>query len=503
MSLVWRPYILEQVLPLLLAAGCQHTGPTEAETSRAIEVLVTSDPETLDPRYVTDAVGMRVSRLIHAGLTRLDPESLLPVPYLAQSLVWKDARTLDVTLRKGLEFHSGAPFTADDVVATLAAFASPDVASRHASIVAPIAGVVALAPDLVEITLGRPHATLLSDLELPILRHDQARSPPDTHGLLDGLGPFEVAQQTRGSLVLSPAHYGALPEPRHSVVVRTVHDENARGLRLYSGRADVVVNAISPTLLPALEGRAGLSIASRPGANLTYLVVRVDRGPLESVRARRAISLAVDRTAITANLFSGRAQPADTVLPPGHWVLSSPGEPVTFDPTQARQLLADEPPSALHLTLLTSTDRLRLTVARTIAQELDDVGITLEVIPLELGTLIARLNAGDFDLASLQMPELTEPNTLRVFMHSASVPPMGSNRGRIADPELDRLLDLGDSTPDTPSRARVYADIEARIRQQLFIIPLWHEDQVAVVSDRARTFRPSREGRWLSLADLP
>src|SRR6202041_816229 len=102
-----------------------------------------------------------------------------------------------------------------------------------------------------------------------------------------------------------------------------------------------------------------------------------------------------------------------------------------------------------------STERLRLTVARTMAQELGDVGLDVEVVPLELGTLIARLNAGDFDLASLQMPELTEPNVLRVFLHSAFVPPAGANRGRIRDAELDALLDLGDRTLDLTARARV------------------------------------------------
>jgi peptide/nickel transport system substrate-binding protein len=103
----------------------------------------------------------------------------------------------------------------------------------------------------------------------------------------------------------------------------------------------------------------------------------------------------------------------------------------------------------------------------------------------------------------LQIPELTEPNVLRVFLHSAFIPPAGSNRGRVQDAELDTLLDDGESNPDPGARARAYAGVEQRLRQALFIIPLWHEDQVAVVSQRAREFRPSPEGRWLSLASLP
>jgi peptide/nickel transport system substrate-binding protein len=389
------------------------------------------------------------------------------------------------------------------VVATFAAFASPAVASRHATIVEPIASVVATGPLEVEITLKRSHATLLSDLDLPILRRDQATLPPDPSGQLDGMGPFEVAELARGNLVLRPSAFGPGSSPHHGVAIRTVHDENARALRLYGGSADVVVNGISPTLLPALEGHGGLRVTSVPGANLTYVVLRVDKGPLSDPDVRRALSLSIDRETITRYLFSGHAHPATTFLPNGHWASPVDPEPLVFDPQLARATLGAAGQSGLRLTMLTSTDRLRLTVARTIAEELADAGVVVEVVPLELGTLIARLNAGDFDLASLMMPELTEPNTLRVFLHGASVPPAGANRGRIHDTALDALLDLGDSTRDEEGRARVYADVERRLRDQLFIIPLWHEDQVAVVGDRASGFSPSREGHWLSLASLP
>jgi peptide/nickel transport system substrate-binding protein len=88
-----------------------------------------------------------------------------------------------------------------------------------------------------------------------------------------------------------------------------------------------------------------------------------------------------------------------------------------------------------------------------------------------------------------------------VFLHSAYIPPSGANRGRVRDGEVDRLLDLGDSVaPD--DRALVYAKLEERLLSELFIIPLWHEDQVAVVSERARAFRPSPDGRWLALTQI-
>ncbi len=461
-----------------------------------------SDPETLDPRYVTDTVGMRATRLVHAGLVRLDPDTLAPMPYLARALRWRDPRTLEVDLREDVRFHSGAPLRAADVVATLQAFASPAVASRHASVVAAIAGAEEAGPHTVLVHLSRPHGTLLTDLELPILRADQAASAPAPDGTLDGLGPYTVAHAARGDVLLVPADGGALPRPAHAVELRTVHDENARALRLEAGRADVAVNLVSPTLLPALAAQPGLAVTSRRGANLTYVVVAEHHPPLDDARVRRALSLAIDRATICASLFDGRAQPASGLIAPAHWAhTDTPLLP--FDPPAARQLLAETHAKALHLTVLTSTERLRGDVARFLAQELGDVGVAVDVVPLELGTMIARLNGGDFDLAVLQLPEMTEPNVLRRFLGGAFVPPEGANRGRVHDPELDALLDEGDREADPAARKAVYARVEAREREAMHWLPLWYEDQVVVESPRAKGFLPSAEGRWLGLAALP
>lgn len=464
-------------------------------------MIVASDPETLDPRYATDAVGLRATRLVHAGLVRLDPDTLAPRPYLARSWRWIDPLTLEVELRQEVRFHSGAPLHARDVVETLRAFASPAVASRHARVVEAIADACEDGDHAVIVRLARPHATLLTDLELPVLRADQAASPPAPDGSLDGLGPYTVARVERGDVLLAPAESGALPRPAHALSLRTVHDENARALRLEAGRADVALNLVSPMLLPALADQPGLSVVSRPGANLTYVVVQHERAALGDARVRRALSLAIDRATIAKTLFDGRALPAGGLIAPANWAHTEVPL-LAFDPPAARSLLAEAGAGRLHVTLLTSTDRLRGDVARFVAQEFGDVGVVADVVALELGTMVARLNAGDFDLAILALPEMTEPNVLRHFLHGAFVPPVGANRGLVHDAELDALLDEGERTSDVDARRAIYARVEARQREEMHLLPLWYEDQVAITSVRARSFVPSAEGRWLSLAEV-
>jgi ABC-type transport system substrate-binding protein len=91
-----------------------------------------------------------------------------------------------------VRFHSGAPFTAHDVAATVAAFKDPGIASRHARVLDAIGQVEEKDDRTVVIHLLRAHATTLTDLEIPILRADQAFSAADPNGALDGLGPFTV-----------------------------------------------------------------------------------------------------------------------------------------------------------------------------------------------------------------------------------------------------------------------------------------------------------------------
>jgi peptide/nickel transport system substrate-binding protein len=503
----WEAFVLAALAALAPIAGVAGfvtgcTARAHDEGPRPIEMIVASDPETLDPRYATDAVGLRATRLVHAGLTRMDPNTLEPIPYAARGWRWVDAQTLRVELRDDVFFHSGAPLTSRDVVETLRAMASPEVGSRHAAIVEAIAGADADGPHVVVIRLAHPHATLLADLELPVLRADQAASRPSPDGSLDGLGPYVVAGIARGEVRLEPAERSVLPHPAHAVTLRTVHDENARALRLESGRSDVALNVISPTLVPALETQPGLHVVARPGANLTYVVVQEARPPLDDVRVRRAISLAIDRAMLCRSLLDGRAQPAGGLIAPANWA-HTPSPPFAFDQDAARALLDARGGDRRRLTLLSSTERLRVDVARSVAQELGDVGVDVGVVPLELGTMLARLAAGDFDLAILQLPEMTEPNVLRHFLHGSFVPPKGANRGRVHDSVLDQWLDAGDREADPTLRRAIYARVEAREREEMHIIPLWHEDQVAVTSDRAQSFIPSAEGRWLGLASVP
>ncbi|MBK8995661.1 MAG: ABC transporter substrate-binding protein [Myxococcales bacterium] len=490
---------MRRALPFGLLGALSACDGARSDRGRPLEIVLPQEIATLDPRFSTRGHDVKTTRLVHAGLVGLDPDTLAPVPLVAKSWRFVDERSLEVELRPGLRFHSGKPLAASDVCATLRAIADTKLGSPHRAVVRAIGACTPQGNERVRIELEKPRATLLTDLEVPILREDQARLPPQPLGGLDGLGPYRVARASPSVVELEPADTGVVPRPAHAVVVRSIRDENARALRLLAGRADIAPNALSPTLLPTLEGRAGLRVRARSGANVSYLLFQNDRPPFDRPEVRRAVSRAIDRELIVRTLFAGRAQTASGLLPAGHW--AAPDVEASAPPAADRALLGTLPP----VTLVTSTDRLRVTVARAIAQMLGDAGLSVRVVSLDFGVLLARLDAGDFEMATLQMPELTEPNVLAWFFHPRGVPGEGGegkNRARYRDADVGRWLDAAGATRDTARRRQLYAQVAERMRRDLPVLPLWHEDQVAVVSERAAELTLSAEGRWLGIAAL-
>ena len=90
-------------------AGSRGASGDAGRTGPSSSSCAENDIETFDPRYAGDAYSFRATRLIHAGLVRLDPDTLEPRPYLAKSWRWLDPLTLHVELRDGRPhpFHSG------------------------------------------------------------------------------------------------------------------------------------------------------------------------------------------------------------------------------------------------------------------------------------------------------------------------------------------------------------------------------------------------------------
>ena len=499
------------MLALALALGmlaCRGGRTVEAPRD-AVVVILPREPEQLDPRFVSDAYALKVTRLLHASLMRIDPMTLEPVPDLAEHVALESATRYRVRLRRGLAFADVSALDADDVVATFRGLTDPAVKSRYVSTFSRIEKVEASAPDEVVFTLKAPHATFLTDLEVPILRAEDALVPPRADKVLVGAGPYRLAGSEAGLLSLreNPRYHGGRPRyPSLSLLV--IHDDNTRALRMLAGAGDLALNTIPPLLLPLFE-RTGFRIRSEKGIGTTYLGLNLAHPALSDVRVREALANAVDRARIVEHKLLGRATLATSWIPPGHWAHATDTPSHPYDPARARQLLdaagfVPKDGVRLALTLRTSSDRAVVSLGRALSSMLAEVGIDLDVRPSETATLLADLAHGRFELAFLQSPDVIEPHVLSWFFASDRIPEAGkregANRWRLRSPAIDAALEQGRTTLAQNARVAAYHRVQHLLARELPVIPLWHEDVVAVTSGRLADYRVPRDGRFGTLA---
>jgi peptide/nickel transport system substrate-binding protein len=507
-----RAYRIGTALAIGIALASCSSATSQPEPG-ALTVLLTRDVLDLDPRFVSDLYGHKISRLIFASLVRVEPQTLEIVPDLAERVELLTPTRYRATLRTGLRFSDGSVLDSADVVATFRGLLNPKLQSRYASTYSRITQVKAIDSRTVEFELKGPHATFLTDLEIPIVRaEDGATRMPNGPGALPiGSGPYVLVRREVGRLDLraNPYWYGGKPK-NERIRMLVVRDDNTRALRLLAGAADLAISAIPPGLIPLFTRDQGFDIAAARGINTTYVGINTSAERLRDARVRQAIAYAIDRPALIESKFGGRAEIARSFIPPGHWAYAADTRSYGYDPARARTLLdearvpaADRDGVRLRLSLRCGSDRSRISVARAVVAMLAEIGISVDVLPAETGTLIADLNRGQFELTIMQMPELVEPHVLYWWFGRDRIPGPGregSNRWRYTEPTLEAALERGRSQVDRAERVAAYRDVQHLLADALPVIPLWHEDVVAVRGPNARDVIVPRDGRFSTLA---
>ncbi len=476
-----------------------------------LRVLLPREVEQIDPRFTVDAYGLRVSRMLFASLVTIDPRTLETVPDLAERVDVVSPVEYRATLRAGLKFSDGSPLDAHDVKATFESILDPRVGSRYAQTYARIAAIETPSAREVVFRLKSAHATFLTDLEMPILRAEDGRVRVEGRDrLVVGAGPYRLLSRTSGRLhLVANPHWHRGVAQRPQVELSVVRDDNTRALRLLAGAADLAINGVPPLLVPLFTHGDGFQVKSARGIGTAYLGARTDRGPLSDVRVRQALSLLIDRAAIIEHKLGGRALPARGWITPGHWAFADDVPTPTFDPGAAARLLdAAGYPSRdgvrMQLVLRCGSDRFRQSLAHAIAAMARQAGVAIDVRPSEVATLIADLNRGHFDLGLLEVPEVIEPHVLSWFFGSDRIPNgrtvEGANRWRFRSRSLDDALERGRTRVGRAERIAAYREAQHILARNLPVIPLWHEDVVAVLGPRAADIVVPRDGRFSTLA---
>ncbi len=500
------------LIPFVLAACEPRQRRTPDDT---LVVLFEAAPKTTDPRYALSAYDAKLSRLVAPGLVTVDSDDMAPRPELAETIEQVDELTWKVTIRADARFSDGRPVTARDVAWTFGTVLAKGSDSLwHKGFSERFSSVEAVSDRVVTFHLIQPLATFLSDLDMGIIaEHGAGKNGKYRGGMVLGAGPYRVVELNAQRVVLrANAHWHGGKQGVPSIEIKNVRDAAARLIMLAGGSADVAQNAFRYDLIDDVLARERVREVRHTSNILTYMLLNNEDPVLKDARVRRAIALALDREAVVARKFAGRAVLATGLLSPDHWCYEQVPQ-VPHDPAAAMKLLdeagypdPDGPGGKPRLSLVykTSADQFRVAVARVLASQLSQIGIAVEVRPFEFATFFADIKKGQYQIATMQTADIAEPDLLFTYFHSSRIPdakdPNANNRWRYRNALVDDRTTRGRRVADRAERIALYAEVQRQLAADLPIIPLWHEDNVAIVNADVEGLKVVPNGRLSGLA---
>lgn len=507
--------VVSFIIVLVSLAACQSHRPVPRDT---IVIGVDLAPLQFDPRLSTDAVSSKMKHLIFSGLMKFD-DTLAIVPDIASSFtVSPDGLRYEFTLRGDVEFHDGKKLDSSDVKATFESMRDAKLASPYKGALDILLTIETPGPDRVAFVLAKPFLPFLTLMTLGILTGEQADSYRDGRVLtlneLAGTGPYMfVKGQTdtdeKIELIRFEKYFdGVAKTPK--LVVRVIQDHTLRAMELMKGRLDLVQNAIPYVLVPVLKEKADLGFDSLSGVNFNYLAFNFKNPNLKNRKVREAIAHAIDRDRIIKYKLAGLARPADSILSPGHWAHSPELKPFAFNLDVSKKLLdeagfadpdGDGPLTRFDLVYKTSTNKERLEIVQLMAENLRSIGIGVTVKSYEFGTLSRDVRQGDFDVFSMTWVGVSDPDIYYSIMHSSQVPPVGANRGRYVNPEVDRLLDESRIETNSDKRREIFYRIQKIAYEDLVYVPLWYDDNFVVTRKNLSGYSLRPDASWEKVAD--
>lgn len=410
-------------------------------------------------------------------------------PRLAESIEQSDPGTWRVTLRDGIQFHDGTPLTADAVVKSISAI-SDEAHPGHNKRVAKLLDLAAISAEgdrVVVFETNSPNAAFpwtLSEPGIAILGEPSDAFP------INATGPYVFKEAVPEQLYRAEAN----PEYRlgdpglGEVRVVVAGDPATAALAFEAGEVDMVINYPEADF-ERVKSTGALGFSS-PTARLYFFTVNAQTGPMANPLIRRAVSLAIDRQGIVDAALSGvGGVPAGTVFPDGKgWATDIP---VAYDPAKAEELLAEAGAvkdggrwmldgAPLEIDIVTYSSRAALPPTAELTQAfLSAIGVTANVKIGEWGASNDAIAAGEADMflqAWVTTPQGDPGAVLEALLKSDG----GSNSGKYANPELDKLLADGRLTFEQEKREAIYDEVQEIIAADAAMIPVFHVSQVNV-----------------------
>jgi peptide/nickel transport system substrate-binding protein len=445
---------------------------------------LTSLPQQLNPLVsdpARDPAAADIRALLFDGLMRIGPDGL-PEPALARSWdVDADGQVYTFTLRADVAWHDGRPLSADDAVFTLQAIQNraysgdPNISGVWRDVL-----IDKVDERTIRCRLAAPFAPFLTLATFPILpAHLLADVPPDQWASAPfnqrpvGTGPYRLAEinAERALLDANPRYFGGRPfidrmELRFYPNPQATRNALARGEIMGMGLVGAGDTG-SSNLPPEIAAHAV------PIDSAVILGFNMREGPLSDLGLRRALAEGLDKDELIGRALAGQAVRLDTPILPGWWAALPNPSWYAADKQRAADALTSlgyEPGGdgvrardgrPLAFELITAEEPDRVAAAQEIARQWGEIGVRVDVRPLNGDELRRRLDARDFTLALYGVQRLgADPDVYELWHSSQSE--RGNNYAGLQDDQVDELLALARLDGDIAARVPTYEAFQER-----------------------------------------
>lgn len=481
---------------ILLATAIALASSVGAQAARTDLVIgMTLEPPHLDPTAGAAAAIKEVGYAnIFEGLAKITSDGTVE-PLLAKSWdISDDGTVYTFHLQEGVTFHDGAEFTAEDVKFSIDRAMAEDSVNPQKQLYSAVDSVEVVDPLTVEVTLKHPQGAFLWNMgwgEAAIVSRSSADGNKE-HPI--GTGPFKFDNWAKGSsitMVRNPDYWGEEVYLERAEF-RIIPDAAAAVPALLSGDVQAFSNMPAGDALPQIEADPRFEVVVGSTEGETVLSTNNKREPFDNLKVRQAIAHAIDRDAIIAAAgFGGHGTPIGSHFAPHHPAYVDLTGTYPYDPEKARELLAEAGyPDGFSATLKLPPPTYARDGGQVVASQLRDVGIQLEIIPVEWADWLGQVfTEKDYDLSIVSH---VEPMDIGIYARP-------DYYFQYDNPDFNAVMDELEVTTDEAKRNELYGKAQRILAEDAAVGFLFQMPKIGVWDAKL-------EGMWenwpLSVSDL-
>ena len=477
--------------------------PAQAQTLRW---AAQNDILTLDPHSQNHATTSAILQHSYEGLVRYNAKYEVE-PSLATKWTYISPTQVRFELRKGVKFHDGSPFTADDVIFSYGRVKQPN--GTMGIYVTGVSEIRKVDSHTVDLILSGPNPILLRNLVNFFIMSEAWAKKNNSVNVADfkskeesfasrnvmGTGPYRITGWTpeqRITMTINndwwDKHGGNVKE----VIYTPIKSDATRVAALLSGDVDLLTDL--PTQdIARLRQDSKLKVVDGPEVRTIYLAPDLGspelkhsnikgKNPFADKRVRQALSLAIDREAIRRTTMRGLSIPAALIVAPGvngHEEALDKPAPANVD--AAKKLLADAGyPNGFELRLNCPNNRYvnDEEICQNVVAMWARVGVKAQLAAENMVTFIQKVQNFDSSMYLLGWGVATydAQYSLQSLIRTRSTGADGNfNFSKISDPVVDRLTDAMKTETDVAKRNAMIREALVRTRDEMLVIPLHHQ----------------------------